>query len=62
MQRFLLIVYTALLTKYEVKDTQVKLFINDHQQPSLAVNDLKHVANVSGAIGLWVDRNRSMFF
>jgi len=41
--------------KIEVKDAQAKLFINKNQQPSLIVNDLKHGANASGSIALWVD-------
>jgi hypothetical protein len=45
-----------------VKDTQAKLFINDNQQPSLIVNDLKHGAGLSGAIGLWVDVGTEGFF
>ena len=45
-----------------VKDTQAKLFINDNKQPSLIVNDLKHGASSSGAIGLWVDIGTEGFF
>ncbi len=41
--------------KIVVKDSQAKLFINDNKQPSLIVNDLKHGADSSGAIGLWVE-------
>jgi hypothetical protein len=48
--------------RIEVKDTQTKLFINDNQQPSLMVNDLKHGANASGAIGLWVDIGTEGYF
>jgi hypothetical protein len=45
-----------------VKDTQAKLFINNNKQPSLIVNDLKHGANASGAIGLWVDVGTEGYF
>ncbi|MFC0773147.1 hypothetical protein [Terrimonas alba] len=48
--------------KIIVKDTQAKLFINDNKQPSLIVNDLKHGADPSGAIGLWVDAGTEGFF
>jgi hypothetical protein len=46
----------------KIKDNQAKLFINDNKQPSLIVNDLKHGANSSGAIGLWVDIGTEGFF
>ena len=45
-----------------VKDKQAKFFINDNKQPSLIVNDLKHGASSSGAIGLWVDVGTEGFF
>jgi hypothetical protein len=48
--------------KIIVKDNQAKLFINDGKQPSLVVNDLKHGANSSGAIGFWVDVGTEGFF
>ena len=48
--------------KIVVKDSQAKLFINDNKQPSLIVNDLKHGANLSGAIALWVDTGTEGFF
>lgn len=48
--------------RIEVKDTQAKLFINNNKQPSLIVNDLKHGANASGAIGLWVDIGTEGYF
>src|ERR1700730_3555080 len=48
--------------KIVVKDTQAKLYLNDNAQPSLIVNDLKHGANSSGAIGLWVDVGTEGFF
>jgi hypothetical protein len=48
--------------KIIVKDSQAKFFINDSKQPSLIINDLKHGANSSGAIGLWVDVGTEGFF
>lgn len=48
--------------KIVVRDKQAKLFINDNKQPSLIVNDLKHGAGSSGAIGLWVDVGTEGFF
>jgi len=48
--------------RIEVKAAQAKLFINKNEQPSLVVNDLKHGANVSGAIALWVETGTEGFF
>ena len=48
--------------KIEVQGQQAKLFINENKQPSLIVNDLKHGANRSGSIGLWVDVGTEGFF
>jgi hypothetical protein len=48
--------------KLVVLDSQAKLFINDNKQPSLIVNDMKHGANSSGSIGLWVDVGTEGFF
>lgn len=48
--------------KIEVVDAQAKLFINDNKEPSLIVNDLKHGASATGAIGLWVDVGTEGFF
>ena len=48
--------------KITVKGTRVQLFINDATQPSLIVNDLKHGADSSGAIGLWVDVGTEGYF
>ncbi len=49
-------------TRIEVKDAQAKLFINNNQQPSLIVNDLKHGASASGAIALWVETGTEGYF
>ena len=48
--------------RIEVKDAQAKLFINNTSQPSLIVNDLKHGANVSGAVALWVETGTEGYF
>ncbi len=48
--------------RIEVKDAQAKLFLDDNQQPSLIVNDLKHGADLSGAVGLWVEVGTEGFF
>jgi hypothetical protein len=48
--------------RIEVKDAQAKLFIDENQQPSLIVNDLKHGANASGAIAFWVETGTEGYF
>jgi len=48
--------------KIIVQDAQARLFVNDSIQPSLIVNDLKHGANSTGAIGLWVDVGTEGYF
>jgi hypothetical protein len=48
--------------RIEVKDAQAKFFLNNNKQPSLIVNDLKHGANLSGAIGLWVEVGTEGYF
>jgi hypothetical protein len=48
--------------RIEVKDIQAKLFLNNNKQPSLIVNDLKHGADLSAAIGLWVEVGTEGFF
>ncbi|TAE17418.1 MAG: alpha/beta hydrolase [Bacteroidetes bacterium] len=48
--------------KVVVKGTQAKLFLNDNNQPSLIVNDLKLGANTSGGIGLFVDIGTDGYF
>jgi len=40
--------------KIVVQGPTVRLFLNNNDQPSLIVNDLKLGENNSGAIGLWV--------
>jgi len=48
--------------KVTIKDSKAQLFINDAIQPCLVVNDLKHGANSSGDIGLWVDVGTEGYF
>lgn len=48
--------------KIIVSGSKAKLFINNSKQPALIVNDLKHGADNSGAIGLWVDIGTEGFF
>jgi hypothetical protein len=48
--------------RIEVKDKQAKLFLDNKKQPSLIVNDLKHGADLSGAIGLWVEIGTEAYF
>lgn len=48
--------------KITVKDSKAQLFINDAIKPCLIVNDLKHGADFSGAIGLWVDVGTEGYF
>jgi len=45
-----------------VHGAQARLFLNDNQQPTLLVNDLKHGPDAAGAIGLWVDVGTEGFF
>ena len=48
--------------RIEVKGTQAKLFLNNNKQPSLIVNDLKHGADLSGVVGLWVEVGTEGYF
>lgn len=45
-----------------VEGETARLYINDNNQPSLIVNDLKLGANVQGAIGVFVDVGTEGFF
>lgn len=47
--------------RIEVNGTKAKLFLNQNEQPSLVVNDLKH-GIASGGIGFWVDEGTEGFF
>ena len=48
--------------RIEVKNAQAKLFLDKNTQPSLIVNDLKHGADLSGAIGFWVEVGTEGYF
>jgi hypothetical protein len=48
--------------KIEVKGEKAKLYLNESQQPVLVVNDLKHGAEPSGGLGLWVDIGTDGYF
>lgn len=48
--------------KIEVQGDKAKLYLNESSQPVLVVNDLKHGADHSGSIGLWVDVGTEGFF
>ena len=48
--------------RVEVKGAQAKLFLDNNTQPSLIVNDLKHGADLSGGIGLWVETGTEAYF
>jgi hypothetical protein len=48
--------------RIEVKGAQARLFLDNNQQLALVVNDLKHGADSSGAIGLWVDVGTEGYF
>ena len=48
--------------KIEVKGEKAKLYLNEGEHPVLIVNDLKHGANASGGIGLWVEVGTEGYF
>jgi hypothetical protein len=48
--------------KIVVKGSSARLFVNNQQQPALIVNDLKHGADASGSIGLFVDVGTEGYF
>lgn len=48
--------------KIVVRDTQARMYLNGNEQPVLVVNDLKHGADSSGAVGLWVDVGTEGYF
>lgn len=48
--------------KIVVNGSKARLYLNDNEQPSLVVNDLKLGPNASGAIGLFVDIGTEGFF
>lgn len=48
--------------KIEVQGETAKLYLHQQEQPTLIVRDLKHGADASGAIGLWVDIGTEGYF
>jgi hypothetical protein len=48
--------------KIEVSGTQAKLFVHGAEQPCLIVNDLKHGADHTGGVGLWVGVGTEAYF
>ncbi|MFN8384044.1 MAG: hypothetical protein U0V02_19065 [Anaerolineales bacterium] len=48
--------------KIEVKGEKAKLYLSGNSQPVLVVNDLKHGADHSGGVGLWVDIGTDGYF
>ena len=48
--------------RIEVQDQKARLYLNNNEQPSLIVNDLKLGCNMQGAIGLFVDVGTEGFF
>ena len=41
--------------KIEVRGNVARLFVHDHEQPTLIVNDVKTGAQAKGAVALWLD-------
>ncbi|MFN7932043.1 MAG: hypothetical protein U0R19_01875 [Bryobacteraceae bacterium] len=41
--------------KIEVNGEKAKLFVNNHPQPALIVNDVKSGASAKGAVALWIE-------
>ncbi|XVJ66511.1 MAG: DUF1080 domain-containing protein [Lacibacter sp.] len=48
--------------KIVVKGNSARLFVNNREQPALIVNDLKHGADSSGSVGLFVDVGTEGYF
>lgn len=48
--------------RIEVKGEKAKLYLDEGEHPVLIVNDLKHGANGSGGIGLWVEVGTEGYF
>ena len=48
--------------KIVVNGAEAKLFLNNNKEPSLIVNDLKHGADLSGAVALYVDNGTEGYF
>ena len=48
--------------KIEVRGEKAKLYLHQGEHPVLVVNDLKHGANATGGIGLWVEVGTEGYF
>ena len=48
--------------RIEVEGERARLFVHDNDQPTLIVNDLKHGAEQTGGIGLYIDNGTEGFF
>lgn len=48
--------------RLEVAGATARLYVHGAGQPTLIVNDLKHGADLRGAVGLYVDRGTEGFF
>lgn len=48
--------------RIDIQNNEAKLYINDNEQPSLIVNDLKLGSNIKGSIGMFVDVGTEGFF
>ncbi|MFC1785202.1 hypothetical protein ACFL0J_06210 [Candidatus Neomarinimicrobiota bacterium] len=48
--------------KIVIKDKNARLFVNDAEQPTLIVNDLKQNLSEKGSIGLWIGPGSVAYF
>jgi hypothetical protein len=48
--------------KIEVRAERARLYVNDHAQPTLVVNDVKSGPQARGAVALWLDRSTVAHF
>ena len=48
--------------RIELDGGKARVFVNNAEQPTLIVNDLKHGADARGSIGLFIDRGTEAFF
>jgi hypothetical protein len=48
--------------RIEVRGTQARLYVHDHPQPTLIVNDLKTGATATGGVALWIDAGTDAHF
>lgn len=48
--------------RIEIDGAKIRVFVHDAAQPTLIVNDLKHGADLRGAVGLFIDRGTEAFF